>query len=67
MISTSKFVEAIRRNPSVANELNPMTFWRYVNGQFPKALRWLMQHPELLRALADDAEAAQINNQKQAA
>jgi hypothetical protein len=33
-----------------------MTQWRYANGVLPKVLQWLFQHPDLLRALAEDAE-----------
>lgn len=50
------FHRALADTPQAVHELTPMTYWRYVNGKFPKALDWLIRHPNLLRALAADAE-----------
>lgn len=32
-------------------------YWRYKGGKIPRLILWLANHPELARALADDAEA----------
>jgi hypothetical protein len=56
MLKTPRFIAALQQHPSAVHDLTSMTFWRYINGQFPKALRWIVQYPELLRALAEDAE-----------
>lgn len=53
------FLEALAENPEAIQELSPMTFWRYANGILPKGIDWLMRHPNLLRALAEDAERQQ--------
>lgn len=53
----SSFHKALQETPEAIRDLTPMTYWRYVNGQFPKALDWLFKYPGLLRALASDAEA----------
>jgi len=47
----------LAQHPDAAEELSDETLLRYVRGEFPKAVLWLMKHPALLRALAEDAEA----------
>jgi hypothetical protein len=56
MFEIPKFIAALQQHPSAVHDLTSMTFWRYINGQFPKVIQWLFKYPELLRALAEDAE-----------
>ena len=58
-IKTPLFREALSKVPAATASLPTMTLWRYTNGLFPKSLRWLLRHPQLLRALAEDAERQQ--------
>lgn len=58
------FVEALNKNQKAAQELPPMTLWRYTNGKLPKALRWLLSHPDLLQALYTDASTKLIQSDK---
>ena len=53
------FYKALSANPEAMADLPFSTQLRYVRGQFPKALEWLFKYPELLRALADDADEHQ--------
>lgn len=50
------FRDALSKNLHAMADLPLMTQWRYANGIFPKVLQWLFKHPDLLRALAEDAE-----------
>jgi hypothetical protein len=54
----SEFRRALALRPEALADLPLNTGWRYMNGEFPKAVRWLLQYPDILRALADDAERA---------
>lgn len=56
----SAYRECIRQNPDVLRGLPKNTRDRYRNADFPTAVLWLLRHPELLRALADDASAGRI-------
>lgn len=57
----TNFTQEINAAGSTDNErannlgISMRTLYRYKSGTLP-ALRWLLQHPSLLRALADDAE-----------
>jgi hypothetical protein len=55
-VSVPAFREALSKNLSAMIGMPLMTQWRYANGVLPKVLQWLFQHPDLLRALAEDAE-----------
>lgn len=50
------FRSALVQIPQAVEELPNKTLVRYMQGDFPKAVQWLLRHPALLRALADDAE-----------
>lgn len=56
------FNNALARHPHAVSELKRSTYVRYVQGEFPAVVQWLMRYPSLLRALAEDAEAAQARN-----
>lgn len=58
----TSFRQALASQPEAATQLPPATFYRYVNGNVPAAVRWLMRYPALLRALADDAERDQATS-----
>lgn len=36
-------------------ELDQSSYWRYKGGRLPRLLTWLVERPELARALAEDA------------
>jgi hypothetical protein len=55
-LTTPVFREALSKNLPAMTGIPLMTQWRYANGIFPKVLQWLFKHPDLLRALAEDAE-----------
>jgi hypothetical protein len=55
-VSVPAFREALSKNLPAMTGIPLMTQWRYANGVFPKILQWLFKHPDLLRALAEDAE-----------
>lgn len=50
----------VKDNPETLKELPKNTRDRYRNAEFPLAVLWLLRHPELLRALADDAMHGRI-------
>ena len=52
-----RFREALRENPDAAKELAPTTFYRFAKGELPANLEWFLEHPKMLRALLQDAEA----------
>lgn len=54
------FREALIRHPDAVAELSANTFWRYVNGELPKSIVWMLRHPALLRALADCADSQPV-------
>jgi hypothetical protein len=56
MHSLSEFHGALRRHPEAIAELDDRTYGRYARGIFPAGIAWLMRYPQLLRALAADAE-----------
>jgi hypothetical protein len=49
------FKAALLRNPEAAEALGPMSYRRYLGGDFPGAIRWLMRYPEVGAALMRDA------------
>ena len=49
------FRQALRANPDAAAELPERSYHRYITGDFPGVVRWLMRYPELLLALEKDA------------
>lgn len=49
------FRRALRNNPDAMSSLSDMSYRRYMQGDFPAAIRWLLQYPDLLIALATDA------------
>ena len=51
------FRSALTRHPEAAIELSDDTRDRYKRGQIPKVILWLLRHPALIKALADDARA----------
>lgn len=56
----SAYRAAIKANPECVAGLTKNTRDRYRNAAFPRAVLWLLRHPELLRALAYDAEHGDI-------
>lgn len=50
------FRRALQCHPEAAVELPAETFRRYAHGMLPKALRWLLRHPAMLRTLAEQVE-----------
>jgi hypothetical protein len=50
-----------------ALQLSTKSLRRYRKGRFPKALRFLVQRPALLRALIDDVESTPPTTEKAAA
>jgi len=36
-------------------KLDDATYWRYRGGRLPRLLTWLLEHPDLALALAEDA------------
>lgn len=57
------FRAALLKRPEAMDEIAHDTIVRYLRGDMPRAVRWLMRHPDLLRALAQDAEEAQAQAQ----
>lgn len=51
-LELSRFQEAIKAH---SGELSTGTFWRYANGWLPAFGRFIVERPELAKALADDA------------
>jgi hypothetical protein len=51
-----RFRAAMRENLDAVEDLPHATFYRYVKGELPANLIWFIQHPRLLRALAEDAD-----------
>lgn len=57
-LSVPRFQAAIReRAYAFQGGRADATYWRYSQGILPNVLKRLMQHPELLEALAADARA----------
>lgn len=51
-------MELVRFNAALGlhrAQMDNATYWRYTNGRLPKVLRWLVERPELVQALAADA------------
>lgn len=55
MTDFKQFRTTLERHPEAAIELSDDTRMRYKRGQVPQILRWLIRHPALIQALADDA------------
>lgn len=53
-LSLPRFRDALRRYPYAPSDA---TYWRWSVGIVPSALRFLIERPELLEALAADARA----------
>jgi hypothetical protein len=53
-LSLPRFQEAMRR---YKNQPSDATYWRYLVGQVPPAIRFIVERPELAAALAADAQA----------
>lgn len=51
-IPLPRFQEALQAH---SKSLTAGTYWRYVKGLLPAFGRFIVEHPELARALADDA------------
>jgi hypothetical protein len=49
------FRKALRANPDAAAELPERSYHRYITGDWPQVVRWLLKYPELLAALEKDA------------
>ena len=56
-LNLDHFRKALGDEPEALRELGPMSLRRYLVGDFPQAIRWMLKYPRLLRALARDAEA----------
>ena len=55
-IRYERFRATLAASPEAVKELSDDSILRYARGQFPKALLWLIRHPALLSALAEDAQ-----------
>lgn len=62
-IELTNFQNEIKRTPEFSKQVPQSTAWRYTKGKLPKAVQHLMLYPALLRALAEDAEAAATDKQ----
>jgi hypothetical protein len=51
-----RFLAALREHPGAAAEIPDGTWKRWISAQFPANIQWLLRSPEVMRALADDAE-----------
>lgn len=51
------FQKAVAALMTSDTRLNSYTVYRYANGQLPKSILFLAEHPEIAQALADDAKA----------
>lgn len=59
-IPVQEFRTQLEKHPEFLSSLAPATAYRYRNGVLPAVVsNWLLQHPALLRALAEDAERHQ--------
>ncbi len=48
-----RFTRALEKNK---DDLDYHTYWRYTKaGRMPKVITWLARHPDLAKALAEDA------------
>lgn len=54
-LKVDHFKQALKSDPDAAAELPDRSYHRYITGDFPTIVRWLMRHPELLLALEKDA------------
>ena len=59
------FRAALGQYPQAIEELPDNTLVRYMKGDFPRAVKWLLRYPALLRALADDADQQMVQGQSQ--
>lgn len=55
-LELEEFRATLDRTPQAAIELSDDTRDRYKRGNVPKVIRWLIRHPDLLRALLRDAK-----------
>jgi hypothetical protein len=51
-----EFRKSLIRNPDAASALGVMSYRRYLDGDFPAAIRWLMKYPDVGVALMKDAK-----------
>jgi len=56
-LNLENFKAALLRNPEAAEALGAMSYRRYLGGDFPAAIRWLMRFPDVGAALMKDAKA----------
>lgn len=66
MHNFQEFVTTLKRTPEAAIEVSDDTRARYLQGQVPQILHWLLRHPALIEALSRDAQIQQTE-QKEAA
>lgn len=62
-IPVPHFRAILEERPELLKGLPKNTRSRYRNGEFPRAVRWLIERPELLRALICDSESPAIECQ----
>jgi hypothetical protein len=54
-LKVDHFKQALKSDPDAAAELPDRSYHRYITGDFPTIVRWLMRYPTLLLALEKDA------------
>ena len=65
--SVPHFCEALRQNDAALRALPYSTRQRRLDGWLPPIFDWLLDYPDLIVALAEDASARQAAPQKDAA
>lgn len=63
-LTLPRFQEALRRYPDQPSDA---TSWRWRSGIIPPAIRFLIDRPDLLEALSQDAKALEEERTPQAA
>lgn len=63
-LTLPRFQEALRRYPDQPSDA---TSWRWRSGIIPPAIRFLIDRPDLLEALSEDAKALEAERAPQAA
>lgn len=56
MSELAEFRKTLGRTPEAGIELSDDTRARYLQGQVPQVIRWLVRYPSLIEALMRDAQ-----------
>jgi len=65
-LEVPNFARALADDPTAKREIPKATYYKWISGDFPAVLRWLMRHPKALAALARDAEDIQAEENARA-